>query len=215
VYSDPETPSVHWGFLGESLAATKSRLEEALAVIPDARLSYIEITFSRSRGEGLLDEEYRVSMGENGMGLCPNSETHEDEDVETGDASKLADTVRRPFETFLRKVVQFFSGTQDPQQKTLSSNYVPSPAYEVAQNILFDIVQELSEKPDASNASVGVRALISTTGAVECAGYKCEFWLLKLACYWREYYPADRLGKCGKRWTKDRCTRCNRIIELP
>jgi len=218
MYPESDASSVPWGFLSESLATTKSRLEDALAAIAGARASYVEITFSKSRGEGLPNEEYRVSVGETGMGLCPDAKIHEDDDVDVdGDttASAQAGTLNVPSNTILQRLARFFSGNQSTQLRSYSPDYKPSPAYDIAQKIVFDIAQELAEKPDASDASVGVGAVISSTAGDECTKTKCEFRLLKLACYWRQYYPIDNLGNCGRRWTKDRCTRCNRIIELP
>ncbi len=205
--SDPPIV-VPWGFLGGYLGETKKEIAAALAVIPEARLSYLEIILFPKREDEAPLEEYNLSSGEAGKGFCPDEEIEEAEN-EFADPTAAEGAMGIAPQAFLQWIQGIFGSKQKysirapaaPSQEP----YQSSPAQELVQEKLFDLRNELAGKPEVGGYAVGLRALVSTN-STQCVGYVCarKWTLTGYKWYLKEYYVrAD--GSCGSRWTRTRC----------
>jgi hypothetical protein len=214
-------PIVPWGFLGLFLADAKKRVEDALVVVPGAKLSYLEITLYPG-GEEAPTEEYNLSSGEVGQRLVPDDQIVDDGEEESLEpvfqqervSAKKAfryqmRIILRPIRLWLLRFLEReetgSNKIDSDAQDTASQNvYQPSDADALVRKKLFDIRNELAGKPEVDGFAVGVRALV-TASPTGCSGYRCEYRLLVLGWRLRRYY-SKLDGTCGKRWTGTVCT---------
>jgi hypothetical protein len=187
--------SVPWEYLGTFLNQSKKKIDTALADMPESRLSYLEVKLFRKLDEDVVLEEYNLSLGEDGKGLCSDIESEGDAELPPMDDSGNVITEEQgPVDL----------GTSDSSQEA----YLPTPAYKVVQTLLYDIRNDLDASPEVKMFAVGVRAVVSTNPD-ECTGYCCErrrvsIRPVRYKWFLREYY-VNFLGFCRKRWTTSAC----------